>query len=123
MKIFKFISNKILKRCSIHLCNSFRIFGTSLSKKGWGEALTVLKMSYLYNEKEVCSKHGKTMFICVKSEWWTLSLTFLYILLFVKGIIQLYIVRSISNLTLLSKRKNFQCTYNTQECKMYPTVV
>ena len=71
-------------------------------------------------KREVCSKHGKTMFICVKSEWWTLSLTFLHILLFVKGIIQLYIVRSI---TLLSKRKNFQCTYNTQECKMYPTVV
>ena len=45
------------------------------------------------------------LFISVKSVWWTLSLTFLYVLLFVKHIVQLHSVRSIPNLSLLSKKE------------------
>ena len=89
-------------------------------EKGMGRGFKCIKnLLFIQREGEKCEVNMAKLCLYVKSEWWTLSLTFLYILLFVKGIIQLYIVRSISNLTLLSKRKIFQCTCNTQ-CKMYP---
>ena len=84
-------------------------------EKGMGRGFKCIKnLLFIQREGEKCEVNMAKLCLYVKSEWWTLSLTFLYILLFVKGIIQLYIVRSISNLTLLSKRKIFQCTYNTQ---------